>query len=379
ILTWYIADEPTEDRIPTLEAIKELLREIDPYHPVTVVFYRGADHARKFAGTMDIVMGDPYPIPNMPVTYVSGMSDSLNAAFDFGKPLWIVPQAFGGGEHWGREPTAKEQRVMTYLSLIHGARGIQYFIRSPRASFPKSPVMWAECGALAMETAEVTPALTSAEPAPKVASSVPAVHAAAFLDRGIVTILATNTENRPLVPRFTLDGIDFTGEAEVLFEDRKVAVTGGVIEEPIDAFGSRAYAIPVGPLPVDDIEIAEGNLARNPSWENNPSVGTPSGNYGGVAHGSTVFVDSRTARHGRHSVRLTAPSDDATPSMGSFPVNLTGGQAYRVSIWAKGLTDDVKLKLSMGKLIAEEPPLTTEWQEFSYTVTPEKDGRRGLG
>ena len=71
--------------------------------------------------------------------------------------IWIVPQCFGGGEGSKREPTAREQRVMTYLALLHGARGIQYFIRKPPSSFPKSPEMWAECSTLALEAAELTP------------------------------------------------------------------------------------------------------------------------------------------------------------------------------------------------------------------------------
>ena len=379
LLTWYIADEPTADRVPHLERVYNLLKELDPHHPVTVVFYRGAEHARKFTGTMDIVMGDPYPIPNSPVTYVSTMADSLNEAFDFGKALWIVPQAFGGNEWWRREPTAQEQRVMTYLSLIHGARGIQYFIRSPRTSFPKSPIMWAECGALALETAELTPALTSGETPPTVTSSVPAVHACALLDRGVVTVLATNTENRPLSVKLSLEGVDFSGEADVLFENRKVAVTTGAIEEPIDAFGSRAYAIPLGPPPEDDLSVAESNLTVNPSWENNPSVGTPAGCYASIPHGATAAIDSRVGRHGRHSLRLTAPTDDATPSLSPFPVRLTAAQEYRVSVWAKGRADGVRLKLALGEMGETEPALTTAWQEYSFTVTPEKDiGRAGL-
>lgn len=373
LLSWYIADEPAVDKAPVLEDVYGILKDLDPYHPVAIVFCRGAEDALNFSAATDIVMADPYPIPRGSVTSVSNTADAFNEAFDLRKPLWIVPQAFGGGEWWEREPTAGEQRVMTYLALIHGARAIQYFIRSPRTSFPKSPIMWAECGAMALEAAELTPALTSVEVAPAVTSSIPSVHATALLDRGVITILAVNTENRPQAPRFELDGVDFTGRATVLFENRQVEMTGGAIEEPIDAFGSRAYAIEIGPLPTDDLQISEGNLIFNASWEDNPSVGTPSGNYAGVGPGASMFVDARVARHGRHSVRLTAPTDDVTVRMGQFPVKLTAGRQYRVSIWAKAKTDGVLLKLSMGELVNEQVALTTEWRELSYTISPEKD------
>ncbi len=34
LLSWYMADEPSADRVPTLEKIRALLREIDPCHPL---------------------------------------------------------------------------------------------------------------------------------------------------------------------------------------------------------------------------------------------------------------------------------------------------------------------------------------------------------
>ena len=379
ILSWYIADEPTAQRVPHLEKVRSLVRELDPYHPVTVVFYRGADHARQFEDTMDIVMGDPYPIPNNAVTYVSDMASSLHAAFAGHKPLWIVPQAFGGNEWWRREPTAAEQRVMTYLALIHNARGIQYFIRSPQVSFPKSPIMWAECGRLALQTAELTPFLASAEPRPAVQSSLETVHACAFQDRGTIVLLAANTENKPQALRLQLEGIEFSGEAKVVFEDRSVPVTEGAIEEPIDAYGTRAYAIAVGPLPQDDLDIAEGNLTYNPSYEYTPSEGTPAGCYAGIGGAATCFVDSRTARHGRHSLRMTAPTADETPGITPFPLQLQGEQEYRVSIWAKSNKPGVPLKLSLGGLHSEQFELTTNWQEYAFKVKPEKGVRLSAG
>ena len=382
LLSWYIADEPGVERAAHLDKVNALLKELDPYHPVTIVFYQGPEVAREFVNAMDIVMGDPYPIPGNPPTFVNRMADELNTVFDFRKPLWIVPQAFGGNEGWQREPTAQEERVMTYLALVHGARGIQYFIRSPRVSFPKSPIMWSECGTLALETAELTPALTSDEPPPKVTSSVDTVHACALRDRGIVTILAVNTEKRPQTVRWQPEGIDFTGEAEVLFEDRKVSVAGGAIEEPIDAYGTRAYAIPVGPLPADDLSVEPGNVVVDPSWEHTPSVGTPSACYASIPPGATCSVDSRLARHGRHSLRMTAAAADQLPSLTPFPVQLKGGQTYRVSIWAKGKSEGMVLKVSVGSLGKQEFTLTTDWKEYSFTVKPEGEGGRigpGLG
>lgn len=367
LLSWYIADEPGLEQVDHLSRVFSLVKALDPYHPVTVVFYQGAEHAKQFLQALDIVMGDPYPIPHGPVTAVSQMADALNQAFHFEKPLWIVPQAFGGNEWWAREPTAREQRVMTYLALLHGARGIQYFIRSPRINFPKSPAMWGECSRLALETAELTPALLSIEKAPAVTSSLPAVHAQAYLDRGLLTLLAVNAENRPQTVRLQLEGIDYTGEAEVLFENRTVAVNAGAIEEPIDAFGTRAYAIPVGPFPEEDLSIDPANLIRNPSYEELASVGIPEGCYANAGEGATYFVDSRVARHGRHSLRLIAPADDQTPRLSLFPIPIEAQKHYRVSLWAKAPSPGVLVEVALGQIDRQQFALTEEWQEFSFT------------
>lgn len=42
-----------------------------------------------------------------------------------------LSQAFGGGENWARGPSRQEERLMTYLGLLKGAKAIQYFVRSP--------------------------------------------------------------------------------------------------------------------------------------------------------------------------------------------------------------------------------------------------------
>lgn len=376
LLSWYIADEPAADRVAILERVRALVTQLDPYHPVTIVFYQGGAHARRFERCLDIVMGDPYPIPDGPVTRVASMADELSAAYDGRKPLWIVPQAFGGNEWWRREPTAQEQRVMTYLALNHGARGIQYFIRSPRISFPKSPIMWAECGTLALETAELTPPLTSAEPRPQVTCSPDTVDVAAFRERGMVTVIAVNTLNRPQALTVRLPGIDWSGETEVLFENRTVAVEAGVISEAIDAFGTRVYRLPVGPLPEDDLAIDPANLTVDPSWEYAPSVGTPSGCYADIGPGATAFVDARLARHGRHCLRMTLPDEDSRVRLRPFPFRVAAGRTYRVSIWGRALQPGLTLRLALAQFGEQSFELTTDWREYTLEVTPDADASR---
>ena len=338
LLAWYIADEPTGSKVPPerLAESRALINKLDPYHPVTVVFMNpGA--AQRYADSMDIVMTDIYPIPHGPPAGTGDAVQLLVNEFSLEKPIWFVPQAFGGGEWWRREPTAQEERVMTYLPVIRGATGIQYFIRHGQNGFPKSTSAWAECGRLALEIAELAPALLSDEPRPEVVCTPTSVAAAGWQDRGLVTILAVNTLNAPIPAHIELEGVGFTGVAILPFENRTVPVQGGVIEEMIDAYGTRAYQFRVRPLD-EDLAIHAGNLVENPSFENNPSVGTPAGCYAnvGAGRGATYFVDPSVARHGRHAVRMHTPAQDQGVSLGFFPFSLEDGTPFRVSVWAKG-------------------------------------------
>ena len=339
LLAWYISDEPTGAKVPPerLAKTRAAIKAIDPYHPVTVVFM-APNAAKRYADAMDLVMTDIYPIPHAPLKNTGSATALLVKRFALDKPVWFVPQAFGGNEWWRREPTAQEERIMTYLPVIRGATGIQYFIRHGQNGFPKSTNVWAECGRLALEMAELAPAILSAEPRPEVACTPDTVAVAAWRDRGVITVLAANTRNVPDTVRLQVKGVAFTGPADLPFENRKVDVRAGVVEEMIDAYGTRAYQIPVGPFPAEDLQVHPKNRVINPSFEGNPNVGTPSGCYAnvGAGRGATYFIDPRVARHGRHSLRMHTPAEDQGCVLSFFPFELKKGEAYRVSVWAKG-------------------------------------------
>jgi hypothetical protein len=354
LLAWYISDEPTGHgaKPEELKAVYDAVKELDPYHPITIVF-NDPGAARDYAEAMDLVMADPYPIPHGSPAGVGEVAAGLAKEFGREKPVWIVPQAFGGNEIWTREPTAAEERLMTYLAAIHGATGIQYFIRHGMNGFPKSQIAWAECASVALEIAELTPALLSHESPPKMEVSPETVQAQAWLDRGLVTILAANTSKEPTSFRLSLKDVDVTGKAHAVFEDRFVDVADGVgsadgvggadgvIEDMIDAYGTRAYQIAVGPMPADSIEVRPGNLTLDPSFESNPSPGTPSACYANVGQGAgsgrgaTYFIDSRVARHGRHSLRMHLPTGREAVGISPYAPTIREGQGYTWSVWAR--------------------------------------------
>lgn len=372
LLSYYLADEPELGwaKPEDCELAYRKLKELDPWHPVTMVFCQ-SEAAKRYEKGMDICMTDPYPIPNGPVTQVSNFCDRIEQDLASALPLWVVPQAFGGGEGWRREPSRQEMRVMTYLAYIHNARGIQYFIRRPPAVNPNSPDLWSECRRLMFELSQLTPELASTEPQPQVRCETEGVHVAAVQRQGAITVLCANTRNEPQALSLSLP-MSFSGKATVVFENREVAVTGGKLTDVIEAMSTRVYRLQVAPPPADQVALDPRNVIFNPSWEEAHNVGTPDGCYVGYADkGASWYVDPRTSVHGRQSLRLTTPVEGQGMGINPFPLVLTPGNKYALSIWAKGEHEGQKFTFTLdnAKGPQTEHVLTTQWQEFRVQFT----------
>ena len=83
LLAWYISDEPNGYKIPpeSLEEIYHTVKETDPWHPVSMVFMAPFLSSKKYANALDIVMADPYPVPNYPITLVGDVTGQLKTEF----------------------------------------------------------------------------------------------------------------------------------------------------------------------------------------------------------------------------------------------------------------------------------------------------------
>lgn len=338
LLAWYIADEPDGNSVrqDSIENIYRLIKAADPWHPVSVVFMAPfLSSAKKYSNGLDIVMADPYPIPVYPVTMTGETASALKNEFNGKKPVWMVPQAFGGGEHWKREPTINEIRSMTWQSIIRGATGIQYFIRQGLNSFPKSTAVWNECGRMAVEVSTMVPWLLSDEEIIPVRTPLKSVFVTSRTHKGQVIIMAVNTVNEPVRTSFTLNK-NYTGKAAVMFENRKVAVNGGTINDFLPAYGTQFYKINLSALP-EETKPWKGNLLTDPGFEDLTSPGIPSACYArpGKDRGATYFLDSRSSIEGNYSLRLITPGQDNGITLRFFPVEVKSGNSYLVSIWAK--------------------------------------------
>ena len=341
LLGWYISDEPNGNNISPeqLEEIYSVIKDYDPWHPVSIVFMAPFRVAKKYSGALDIVMADPYPIPDLPVTLAGDVADLLGTEFKGKRPFWIVPQAFGGGELWSREPTIQEIRSMTWQSVINGATGIQYFVRQGLNYFPKSAATWSECGRIAVEVAELTPWLLSDEETLPVESSSKNVIVTSRLHSGQLIIMAVNKVNEPVSISFRVTGVN-NGKARVLFENRMVSVKGGVIADQLAPLGSQVYLININP-DKPEAKSTNQNLISDPGFEDLSGPGIPSACYArpGGDRGATYFLDTRQYNEGNHSLRMVTPAEDKSLTIRFFPIHVRPGASYTISIWAKSDPD----------------------------------------
>ena len=337
LLAWYISDEPNGFKVPPekLEKIYQLIKEIDPWHPVSIVFSPPFGNVRNYMNTLDIAMADPYPVPEMPVTNVGEVSALLKGYFSGKKPLWMAAQAFGGGERWEREPTPQEIRSMTWQAIINGSTGIQYFIRQGPNYFPKSTTAWNECGKIAMEVAELTPWLLSDEETIPVESGSGNIIVTSKLHNGKLVIIACNKTESPL-PFFVRIPTINNSKANVIFENRIVKINFGILTDFISSFGNQIYLIDLNSEKEENNTLTR-NLILDPGFENYSSPGVPSACYArpGGERGATFFLDSREYFSGDHSLRIITPVSNKSVIIRFFPVKLKQGASYILSLWAK--------------------------------------------
>ncbi|KAG0339857.1 hypothetical protein BG000_001200 [Podila horticola] len=158
LATWYTADEPdgqsTAPEPQASDTAYRTIQSIDPHRPVMLVLNYIRDSVVRFAHAADIIMTDVYPVgldpaecdysPEGTCCGCSGCFGDLGTDIrrrmqsyrsqlaKIGKPrmpIWMVLQAFSDPNTcWSRAPTPEEYRLMAYLSLIYGAKGLMGWI-----------------------------------------------------------------------------------------------------------------------------------------------------------------------------------------------------------------------------------------------------------
>lgn len=151
-------------------------------------------------------------------------------------------------------------------------------------------------------------------------------------------------------------------------------MTNGVLIDIIDGFGTRAYMFRVDAEESSlksDAVITAANLAQNPSFETQSNVGIPDAyNFFLSSNGSSALTDSRVAKEGLHSLRLTENIASNQITMYSYQMAMSAGVTYDVSVWTKGLSDGLTIEL-----LDSNCAVSTQWKQCSATFTASSDAR----
>lgn len=142
---WKGVDEPQWGKAPIEPLIRarEIIRELDPHHPVALTHApRGTvDELRAYNVACEITGADIYPIgyppgahsldENKQISMVGDFTRKMRQVGDDGRPVWMILQiCWSGVARPGktlRFPTFAEERFMVYQALINGARGLIFF------------------------------------------------------------------------------------------------------------------------------------------------------------------------------------------------------------------------------------------------------------
>ncbi|KAK3373605.1 hypothetical protein B0T24DRAFT_553079 [Lasiosphaeria ovina] len=173
IYSYWGTDEPDgwQDPFDAPSLARDLIRQLDPYHPVAITLNCQNYHFAEYSAGGDIIMEDVYPI-GINSTWSKwhtacnatlgdcgcdncqgNLQDVPNrlddyAAYESWLGLWPKtkahnPQSFHGEDYWLRDPSVDEELVMNALALNHGAQALVSWV------WPASAPLGAAHGAMA--------------------------------------------------------------------------------------------------------------------------------------------------------------------------------------------------------------------------------------
>ena len=175
--------------------------------------------------------------------------------------LWPIIQYFQGWG-WQRFPTRAELFAMSFASIVHGANGITFYTYGGwiipeqkvfNFGITTSAERWGNMTNLASRVASLAPALlseTGGRCDPKVTAGPaedplgqPSVTALWKRTADATWLIAVNAAPAKVRATFALPAGTASGDAEVLWENRRVTVAGGSFGETFEPFAVHVYRL----------------------------------------------------------------------------------------------------------------------------------------
>ena len=246
-LLGYWADEPDRVGPEKLKLGYQAIKAADPDHPVMWCLCDPSLYRQNAVDT-DAVMPDIYPVPSSPMSVIYTQIEKAILDSD-GKPIWFIPQAFDwaitGGNKVGSpgkwRPTAEELRLMTYLGIVAGARGIFYWASDTDAmnDIVWYAAQWDEALKMAGEVRYLSDVLAPGTRLRDVAVQCGEqdVRWAAWAANGRRVLIVANAAPAPVECHVKLPGAK---QVNCLFEDRRLAA-GDAFSDIFQPYGVHIY------------------------------------------------------------------------------------------------------------------------------------------
>jgi len=270
VFFWKNEDEPAWGKKSPEGLAKgyKLIRELDPDRPViTIQAPRNTiEELRRYNDSCDISGADIYPVsipmgknshlPNKNISVVGDYTKRMVEVVHDQKPIFMVLGVTWSGVVPARgntliRPTFEQMRYMTYQAFIDGAKGIHWFGFPGVLSEKDQPYGWnwtywySVMKPLLSEFKKGTE-LNAVLIAPKddMKLRVEGADDIEYLARrvnGKVYVLAAKREGPEAAIKFS--GLGAKGTADVMFENRSVPVTDGVISDTFKPNAVHIYRV----------------------------------------------------------------------------------------------------------------------------------------
>jgi hypothetical protein len=208
-----------------------------------------SDDYFEYAQGADILVNYTYPIANQqPVELVAVGIEKLNAYAGWQKP--VIADIEASSIEGLPRPSPEQLRAEVWMSLIHGAAGIQYFCHR------MTPLNETDClddaaSAAALERInrellQLAPALNTQSYALSPSSTNDAVPVRAVLKQlgGERYVFAVGMSDGATTASFALPDLDESVGIEVIGEDRSIVPSNGRFEDAFEPYAVHLYRIP---------------------------------------------------------------------------------------------------------------------------------------
>jgi len=278
---WLHGDEPDNAQpigmglygscVPATEVVRRTreMKARDNTRPVMINFGQGIanefwkgrgpcsgdeDYYSVAARDVDILSFDIYPVGSQTpqvkgkLEYVARGVTRLSKLAGDGQTVWAVIETTALDPGLAVSPA--QLRAEIWMAIIHGARGIVYFVHEFSPTFREDAIFrHPEVVSQVAKENELIKSLANVLHSPDMGGIITVQSRAPIatitkLYQSTLYIFAVEMINSASEPRFTLAELNGT-EAVVVGENRNVTITRGVFEDRFDGYGVHIYEIPL--------------------------------------------------------------------------------------------------------------------------------------